>query len=73
MSADIHEEALNRLVARAFVTGIQSGVLAAQALLAVRGEQSAADALLVHYDSIIARANSVYEAQAAIDKARESA
>ena len=68
-----HQDALDRLIARAFDGGIRSGIIAAHTLLSVRGEREAADALLTHYESIISRANSVYEAQMVIDKAREAA
>ena len=73
MTPDPHQDALDRLIRMATLDGVRTGILAAQALLAVRQERSAADAILTHFQSICAHANAMYEAQIVIDRAREAA
>lgn len=65
------DQALDRLVNSAYATGAQTALMESHKLLALRGMPDAADALLVHWDSILMRTNATMTATLAIDKARK--
>jgi hypothetical protein len=52
--------------------GINTGVMEAHKLLSCLGHHDAADALLRHHDSIVARAESHWQTECAISKAMET-
>ena len=64
------ERHINELYRSALRAGIKIGICASHVLLNVRQEQSAADALMVHFDSVVNRAMSMFEAEIAIDDAK---
>lgn len=64
-------DALDHLAKTAMNTGAQAALLEAHRLLTLRQLDDAAEALLQHWESISKRVAATYEAQAAIDKARE--
>lgn len=57
------------LVTNAMRCGASTALMEAHRLLCLRNMHDAADALLVHHESISNRAAASYHAQAAIDKA----
>lgn len=63
---------LDRLIARANRMGILTGVMECHKLLTVLGHDDAADALLRHHDSIVARAESHWLTECVIAKAMET-
>lgn len=66
-------DALDRLVASCWDCAARTALMEAHSLLQMRRHDDAADALLTHYESILARARTHIEAQQVIAKAKEEA
>ena len=64
---------LDRLIARAQHMGIETAIVETHKLLTLLGHDDAADALLRHHDSIVARAESHWQTECVIAKAMKFA